>query len=284
MNCIYLFFPYRYSPLGANGHGFLEDLNSYVININNNLSGRQLEQKINEIEIKWQPIFSSNRWVGCQGSAPGLRGFTCGLWVLFHFITVQAANAENTTDPLEALRAIHGYVKHFFGCSDCSQHFQTMATANRIWNVTSKDEAVLWLWNAHNEVNRRLAGDETEDPVFPKIQYPSERVCSACRQNNDSSSNKLPTWEQHVVLNFVKRVYASNNVNRLGVDAEGVLPEALDTLRHKRQIGDVISDIDIRMGILLYACCMGMIVVAVKLFLKRGYRKKLYMHDILGKV
>jgi len=25
-------------------------------------------------------------------------------------------------------------------------------------------------------------------------------------------------------------------------------------------------------------------VVAVKLFLKRGYRKKLYIHDILGKV
>lgn len=30
-------------------------------------------------------------WVGCQGSEPHFRGFPCSLWVLFHFLTVQAA-------------------------------------------------------------------------------------------------------------------------------------------------------------------------------------------------
>lgn len=30
-------------------------------------------------------------WVGCQGSEPHLRGFPCSLWILFHFLTVQAA-------------------------------------------------------------------------------------------------------------------------------------------------------------------------------------------------
>lgn len=29
-------------------------------------------------------------WVGCQGSEPHFRGFPCSLWVLFHFLTVQA--------------------------------------------------------------------------------------------------------------------------------------------------------------------------------------------------
>lgn len=255
-----------------------------MINIDSGISGQQLKQKIDDIAGKWQPVFSSNRWVGCQGSATGLRGFTCGLWVLFHFITVQAANAKGTSDPLEALRAVHGFVKHFFGCSDCSQHFQTMATRNRIWNVTDKNEAILWLWNAHNEVNARLAGDATEDPLFPKILFPPESNCATCRHHNSSTTNQLPVWDQSAVLIFLKHIHAPMNVNRLGVDAESVLPEYLDTLRSKRQIGNVISDIDIRMGLVLYACCMGMIVLAVKMFLKRGYRKKLYMHDILGKV
>lgn len=30
-------------------------------------------------------------WVGCQGSEPHFRGFPCSLWILFHFLTVQAA-------------------------------------------------------------------------------------------------------------------------------------------------------------------------------------------------
>ena len=29
-------------------------------------------------------------WVGCQGSEPHFRGFPCSLWILFHFLTVQA--------------------------------------------------------------------------------------------------------------------------------------------------------------------------------------------------
>ncbi len=29
------------------------------------------------------------RWVGCQGSRAGLRGYPCSLWTLFHVLTVQ---------------------------------------------------------------------------------------------------------------------------------------------------------------------------------------------------
>lgn len=31
------------------------------------------------------------QWVGCQGSRPELRGYSCSLWKLFHTLTVQAA-------------------------------------------------------------------------------------------------------------------------------------------------------------------------------------------------
>lgn len=33
-------------------------------------------------------------WVGCQGSESHLRGFPCSLWLLFHFLTVQATRPE----------------------------------------------------------------------------------------------------------------------------------------------------------------------------------------------
>lgn len=30
-------------------------------------------------------------WVGCRGSEPHFRGYPCGLWTVFHLLTVQAA-------------------------------------------------------------------------------------------------------------------------------------------------------------------------------------------------
>lgn len=53
------------------------------------------------------------------------------------------------------------YVKHFFGCQECAQHFEAMA-AKSMDQVKGRDEAVLWLWSHHNEVNARLAGKGAE--------------------------------------------------------------------------------------------------------------------------
>ena len=34
-------------------------------------------------------------------------------------------------------------------------------------------------------VNQRLSGDESEDPNFPKIQFPSAEQCSKCHRITD---------------------------------------------------------------------------------------------------
>lgn len=49
------------------------------------------------------------------------------------------------------------YVRNFFGCQECAEHFEAMA-AKSMDRVAGRDEAVLWLWSHHNEVNARLAG------------------------------------------------------------------------------------------------------------------------------
>lgn len=154
-----------------------------------------------------------------------------------------------------------------------------MASIRKIWNVPSKDEAVLWLWAAHNEVNQRLAGDATEDPQFPKVQFPSASSCAQCRITAASASkeNVDINWNKDAVLSFLKNIHNPEFVNRYGVQREELLHETLDTMRQKRQISNVFSDMDMRMGMLLYAFCIVMMVVAFKLFaFKGGYRKTLW--------
>lgn len=277
----------RYNPLGTNGRQLVSKLKDFVVQFNQQLSGKEFEQELQRLEAKLGPIYSATHFVGCTGSSPHLRGFSCSLWTLFHFMSVQSANNEDAQDPLEVLQAMHGYIKNFFGCTDCSEHFQAMASRRKIWNVASKDEAVLWLWAAHNEVNQRLAGDATEDPQFPKVQFPSASSCAQCRHATASASKESGdiNWNKDAVLSFLKNIHNPQFVNRYGVQREELLHETLDTMRQKRQISNAFSDMDMRMGMFLYAFCIVMMVIAFKLFaFKGGYRKKPYGHDLLGKV
>ncbi|XP_017040794.1 sulfhydryl oxidase 1 [Drosophila ficusphila] len=275
----------RYNPLGASGHRLVAKLKDYVVQFNEQLTGKQFEEELKRLEEQMSPVYSSTHFVGCAGSSARYRGFSCSLWTLFHFMTVQAANNEEATDPLEVLQAMHGYIKNFFGCTECSEHFQTMASRRKIWSVPNKEEAVLWLWAAHNEVNQRLAGDATEDPEFPKKQFPTPNSCSECYRSPVSKSENLEIeWNKDAVLSFLKNIHNPQFVSRYGVQREELLHPSPEKMRQKRQISNVFTDIDMRMGMLLYAFCIVMMVLAFKLFAFKGYRKKPYGHDLLGKV
>ena len=43
-------------------------------------------------------------------------------------------------------------MEQFFKCSECSQHFGAMAAEEAAAAVTTKRDAVLWAWRAHNIV------------------------------------------------------------------------------------------------------------------------------------
>ena len=80
---------------------------------------------------------------GCRGSWPNTRGYTCGLWTLFHGIVAHSPVADLDSSagpasaaavqkaahppPLRALLAVRGFVEHFFGCNDCRAHFMGLA-------------------------------------------------------------------------------------------------------------------------------------------------------------
>ncbi|XP_007188256.2 sulfhydryl oxidase 1 [Balaenoptera acutorostrata] len=151
-------------------------------------------------------------WVGCQGSQPHFRGFPCSLWVLFHFLTVEASrqhveHSRETAKAQEVLQAIRGYVRFFFGCRDCAGHFEQMATAS-MYRVGSLNSAVLWFWSSHNKVNARLAGAPSEDPQFPKVQWPPRELCSACHRELRGA----PVWDLDNILNFLKTHFSPSNI------------------------------------------------------------------------
>lgn len=65
------------------------------------------------------------------------------------------AGLEET--PQVVLQVMQKYVKNFFGCRACAQHFEEMAQES-LDSVKTPEEAVLWLWEKHNVVNAKLAG------------------------------------------------------------------------------------------------------------------------------
>lgn len=70
-----------------------------------------------------------------------------------------------SADGQEVLQAMRNYVRFFFGCRDCANHFEQMAAAS-MHRVTNPRSAVLWLWTSHNRVNARLSGKEGPLPCW----------------------------------------------------------------------------------------------------------------------
>ncbi|KAJ7308489.1 hypothetical protein JRQ81_009043 [Phrynocephalus forsythii] len=175
----------------------------------------------NKMRISGLFLTSRVQWVGCQGSRPELRGYACSFWKLFHALTVQAAvqpqallNTGFKGDPQGVLRTMQKYVQDFFGCRACAQHFDEMARES-LDSVKTLDDAVLWLWEKHNVVNARLAGDLSEDPKFPKVQWPTPDICPACHLGTHGRS----AWDKVQVLQFLKHHYGVGNLVRM--DTQG---------------------------------------------------------------
>ncbi|CAG9761782.1 unnamed protein product [Ceutorhynchus assimilis] len=200
-----------YFPFNQNGKNLLQEILTYA-NSEETIQGATIGKLVKEAEKVEKQVFSTpQKWLGCQGSSPQYRGYPCGLWTMFHYLTVNVAEYSGL-NPRLALEAMHGYIKNFFGCSDCSQHFQDMAKRREIDKVATFDDSILWLWMAHNEVNQRLSGDPSEDPSFPKIQFPSEMACPTCRLQDD--------WLHTEVLKHLKHMYNNQNIRYLGANTK----------------------------------------------------------------
>jgi len=201
------------------------------------------KKKVEELVELHQPFSKTpTEWQGCKGSSPQYRGYPCSLWTLFHVLSVNAA----AKDPAfvyggvsSVANSMIGYVSQYFSCRECALHF-----ANHVSSLgflpTNPDQTILWLWTIHNIANRNLAGDATEDPAHPKIQWPSISQCPKCRRSRDRWTPLTlingQLWNQAEVVKYMKTIFMEehliNNLpeKRRGSGEEVKVKEVLESL------------------------------------------------------
>eukprot|EP00057_Strongylocentrotus_purpuratus_P030119 XP_780768.2 PREDICTED: sulfhydryl oxidase 2 [Strongylocentrotus purpuratus] len=242
-------------------------------------------------------------WIGCRGSEPQFRGYPCGLWTLFHTLTVSQASLIRRYDNvsyMEVLHAMRGYILAFFSCQNCRENFRH-EVADLDDSITSLDSAIVWLWQTHNHVNKRLHGDPSEDPAHPKTPFPSRTICASCY-----ASTNVELWEERRVLRFLKDYYGLRNFAFKGIHAsnsgapddtdmgtratlnpEGVKQDVLNHLRQREMsirlavgtrragyFGLGINGVDLSMCMVLNVSCVMLIVCVYFVLVWRRRRRK----------
>ncbi|XP_016547184.1 sulfhydryl oxidase 2 isoform X5 [Capsicum annuum] len=149
-------------------------------------------------------------WMYCRGSKNDTRGFSCGLWVLLHSLSVRVEDGESNM----AFRSTCDFIHNFFICEECRQHFYGMCSSISSPFKKARDFA-LWLWSAHNKVNERLAKEEasleTGDPEFPKAIWPPKKLCSSCYLKTSKENGKIE-WDENEVFKFLVSYYGKGLV------------------------------------------------------------------------
>lgn len=247
----------------------------------------------------WLPV--EQNWIGCKGSSKYYRGYPCSLWTLFHTLTVMQAEIDKNnlkSNSLEVLRAMREYITNFFGCVECSENFEK-ESSNIVAEVTDLDSAILWLWRTHNRVNKRLAGDETDDPAFPKQQFPPSSLCPLCRDPVDGS------WNEHEVLAYLKSRYGTVGLNvtgivplarpgelgprpvhRRGLGPQNVQAELMSRVKQRKYSAEAVGPpknfsvlgvtvFDISICLVLNLLCVGLVLVVYFVFFRRRKLKAL---------
>ncbi|XP_015930063.1 sulfhydryl oxidase 1 isoform X2 [Parasteatoda tepidariorum] len=222
----YLFMLKVYFPGSEPVISYLSKLYNWISYRKRSVTGEEFVDIMNQYQTETEYLPKMRDYVGCKGSELKYRGYPCSLWTLFHTITIQANNEfkrslgyEETA--AQALFAIRDYVKYFFTCHECVENFLKMAKDLEA-KVKSSENAVLWLWQAHNEANNRLAGDETEDPKHPKIQFPSKEACPLCRKTGETFRDIV--WDQEQVLQFLSKIYGKQNIKQGSVKVVDLVP------------------------------------------------------------
>lgn len=185
---------------------------------------------------------------------------------------------------MTVLPNIKNYIKYFLTCEECVQNFFKM-DQNIDRDASSSDNVVLWLWAAHNQVNNRLAGDITEDPQHPKIQFPSPSMCPNCRLRNENSDEIK--WDQVQVLRFLRYFYGKQTIVITDEDGSNMKHQSSQTNGNSSMVISLknvsfyenwsfqwFTSTDISLCVSLYLVSALLLVLIFLLFRQRRRRKK----------
>lgn len=215
-------------------------------------------------------------WMFCRGSRNDTRGFSCGLWVLLHSISVRIEDEEAHM----AFTSICDFIHNFFICEECRQHFYQMCSSvSNPFNKTQ--DFALWIWSAHNKVNERLLKEETGmgtgDPKYPKIIWPPKQLCPACYlplkpKNNESNQTN---WNKDEVFKFLTSYYGSTLVSLITSD-DTLTNKTVQRTRSEEMMAPnaVVVPIGAAVAIALASCAFG----ALACFWRSQQKSRKYRH------
>ncbi|XP_026686519.1 sulfhydryl oxidase 1-like [Diaphorina citri] len=277
----------KYFPFDPKGRNFLHSLNTSIAE--QSFTPVEFQNLVLDLVNKHDPFLMKKKkdaYIGCSSRFSGLRGYPCTLWTLFHTLTVAAESKPHLSiGHKEVMRAMQGYIKHFFSCTDCANNF-AKEVGNLEESIKSLNDSILYLWKTHNHVNFRLhqyPGNLTEDPDHPKIQFPSITHCPQCYTSSGD-------WNETAVLSYLKNIYTKISYKAV---TETVSSSTQIHTQTKREVGNqtpLVIDtryfnmFDISLCVVLYFASAGiLILVGLKFCLKKSHRKKNYIYDVLGK-
>ena len=183
------------------------------------------ETVLMEIMDKYPP--KKKTWSKSCTRGDKYAGYTCGLWELFHIMTVGLVEwntfASGGDDwvyyrPEGSAKVLRDYIEHFFGCEVCRVNFlhaydtceydRCNRLEHGIGEMEDWKELPLWLFELHNGVNRRLLHERTErdnsvvsshhDEV--NVQWPPRDDCPICWHPDGR-------WDPDNIYNFLRLTY-----------------------------------------------------------------------------
>ena len=164
------------------------------------------------------------------------------------FLTLPTDHTPSTPLPnqpppittIRALTIITNFIKNFFSCEVCREHFTGMARAIFQRPLGSDGDAVLWLWEAHNAVNARLSVDGLGvDPLHPKSLFPSISRCPYCYLSDDSHG------PASIPPNFNNTKFASGASLLVGVAGEAESPLKRESSRNMLRVRQLKGTADV---------------------------------------
>lgn len=249
----------------------------------------QSSDALNKILAKHPPPEPKNEW--SRASLQHGTGYTAGLWILFHIMSVGLVqwNHITTTDNQKLIPAAmadiqRNYIEHFFQCEECRLNFLSDFDAcmydrcNRLATtakgITLKEfiQYPLWLYETHNAVNVRLRKERVEQNIEREdfttqmdVMWPSLTSCPYCWGSSEKDS-----WDEIEIYKYLQQSYwpGSHDSEVLRILSSDSAGNRVNTSTKR----DLINEDDHAIDFFTIGsfCCLALVIIAI------WYRKRRY--------
>eukprot|EP00930_Biecheleria_cincta_P055791 TRINITY_DN42060_c0_g1_i1.p1 TRINITY_DN42060_c0_g1~~TRINITY_DN42060_c0_g1_i1.p1 ORF type:complete len:768 (-),score=133.28 TRINITY_DN42060_c0_g1_i1:25-1992(-) len=167
-------------------------------------SSSNVRINLHKLEEHWQLCnrpwhsWSVEKWQQCRGSFPRTRQLPCGIWVLLHRVVAhshvgtEVSKGTDVPSPAQTITAIRTFIREFMDCPLCVRHMDRVPFDADA--LKQPKDAVLWLWFAHNYINRLVSEEPAVERAFgtdPAVDlhhsWPGPELCAVCASSQGPS-------------------------------------------------------------------------------------------------